>query len=72
MSLVIYGSPWCSGCQSLKSNLESKGVEYQYIDIDKEFELAQEKGIRSLPTAEINGEMVVGMMAILDKVKEKV
>ena len=49
--LLVFGSSWCSSCQNLKKMLQSNGISYTEIDIDVNPEMAQEYGVRSLPTS---------------------
>ena len=33
MNIKVYGADWCLDCVSTKKFLDSKGVDYEYIDI---------------------------------------
>ena len=33
MNIKVYGADWCSDCVIAKRFLDSKGVEFEYIDI---------------------------------------
>jgi len=33
MDIKVYGADWCLDCVSTKKFLDSKGVDYEYIDI---------------------------------------
>lgn len=35
MRAEIYGAAWCTYCNQAKSLLESKGIGYDYIDVDE-------------------------------------
>ena len=32
--ITIFGAPWCAPCKALKLKLDSKGVEYEYNDVE--------------------------------------
>ena len=50
--ILRFTASWCSPCQSLAMNLESAGLDLpiEVIDIDIHGDVAQEYGIRSVPT----------------------
>jgi glutaredoxin-like YruB-family protein len=60
----IYSTSGCPWCQKTKAYLDSKGVAYEDINVDenlegrKEFLALTRSG--SLPTLDINGNIVVG------------
>ena len=33
MNIKVYGADWCPDCVNTKNFLNSKGVEFEYIDI---------------------------------------
>ena len=33
MNIKVYGADWCSDCVTAKKFLNSKGVDFEYIDI---------------------------------------
>lgn len=52
---VEFGAEWCSSCKALEPllyelSLEYGKVDFAKVDVDKEPELANQFGIRSLPT----------------------
>ena len=61
-----FEAQWCGPCKALKpifenvSNKFGNNVNFSYIDIDEQFELAQQYHVRSVPTViiEKNGEVV--------------
>ncbi len=60
MKIKLYGADWCSDCVSAKKALNSKGVEYEYIDItDNEeaitFVEKLNNGRRVIPTLMVDG-----------------
>ncbi len=54
------GAKWCPPCQRVKDFLYSKGIDYLYVDIDTEegLALAQDWGVRSIPSMSIEGKIV--------------
>ena len=60
MNIKVYGADWCSDCVSTKKFLDSKGVDYEYIDItdNKEAIALVEQinnGRRVIPTLMVDG-----------------
>lgn len=53
-----FEASWCGPCKALKpifENVASKynDVNFSYVDVDEQFELASKYGIRSVPTVVI-------------------
>ena len=73
---IIYGKPNCPQCSMAKSLLDSKGIEYEYIDITTTGKSAAEitgrPDVRSLPQVYLNGEYVGGFNELYNKLKEEV
>jgi len=61
---IVYGKPNCPQCSMAKSLLDSKGIEYEYIDITTTGKTAAEvtgrPDVRSLPQVYLNGKYVGG------------
>ena len=60
MNIKVYGADWCSDCVSTKKFLDSKVVDYEYIDItDNEEAIALvekiNNGRRVIPTLIVDG-----------------
>ena len=60
MKIKIYGTDWCIDCIHAKEFLDSKKIQYQYIDISKNdkallFVEGVNKGKRVIPTLIVNG-----------------
>jgi thioredoxin reductase (NADPH) len=75
MNIKVYGADWCSDCVTAKRFLESRGVNFEYIDItDKQQAIfLVEKinnGRRVIPTLIVDGVSftnpgINGLMKIL-------
>lgn len=64
-TVIIYGTMTCPYCMNAKSLLQSKGVTYQEILVDKdparkEEMLAKSNGRRTVPQIFINGKHIGG------------
>ena len=62
--IKIYGADWCIDCVHAKEFLDSKKIQYQYIDISKNNEALLyvekvNKGKRVIPTLIVNGETYI-------------
>ncbi|CAI8273484.1 MAG: Mycoredoxin 1 [Cryomorphaceae bacterium] len=75
MNIKLYGADWCSDCVTAKRFLDSKGVEFEYIDItDNQQAIALveqiNNGKRVIPTLMVDGVSftnpgINGLMKIL-------
>ena len=75
MNIKVYGADWCPDCVNTKNFLNSKGVEFEYIDItDNEQVIALveqiNNGRRVIPTLVVDGKTytnpgIVGLMKII-------
>ena len=75
MNIKVYGADWCSDCVIAKRFLDSKGVEFEYIDItdnQQAISLVEKinKGRRVIPTIVVDGVSftnpgISGLMKIL-------
>ena len=75
MNIKVYGADWCSDCVVAKRFLDSKGVEFEYIDItDNQQAIALveqiNNGKRVIPTLMVDGVSftnpgINGLMKIL-------
>ena len=50
--ILRFTASWCGPCQGLAMNLETSGLDLpiEVIDIDTHSDVAQEYGVRSVPT----------------------
>ena len=60
MNIKVYGADWCSDCVTAKKFLNSKGVDFEYIDItDNQQAIAVvekiNNGRRVIPTLIVDG-----------------
>ena len=57
----MYGADWCSDCIKVKNFLESRSVEFDYINVENEkiiaFIESVNNGKRVIPTLDINGKI---------------
>ena len=77
MNIKVYGADWCPDCVNTKNFLNSKGVEFEYIDItDNEQAIALveqiNNGRRVIPTLVVDGKTytnpgIAGLMNILSQ-----
>ena len=75
MNIKVYGADWCPDCVNAKNFLNSKGVEFEYIDItDNEQAIALveqiNNGRRVIPILVVDGKTytnpgIAGLMNIL-------
>ncbi len=63
-SVVVYTTPSCPWCTTLKNHLRQNGIRYEEIDVASDANAAEEmtrkSGQRGVPQCEIEGEMIVG------------
>ncbi len=62
--VVIYTTTYCPYCRAAKALLDSKGVEYEEIDLTKDptakRRIMEEMGWRTVPIILINGNLIGG------------
>lgn len=68
MSNVLLGATWCGPCKGVKMFLDNRGIDYEYVDIhtDVGMELAWDWSIRSVPSMEVDGNIITGDKAIME------
>lgn len=69
---VVYTRTTCAPCQTVKSFLKKKGVEYRELNVDEHPELMDEivakTGFQMVPTTIIGEQIIQGMnFALLNK-----
>jgi glutaredoxin-like YruB-family protein len=64
MPVIVYTTPTCSWCKTLKRHFDSKGIRYREVDVATNQKAAEEmvrkSGKQGVPQTEINGQMIVG------------
>jgi thioredoxin-like negative regulator of GroEL len=70
--LKVFGANWCSSCKQLKASLEKVNINFEYIDIDVNPELAKEFNIRSLPTSIVGQRQITGnkLLSIMEALND--
>lgn len=62
--VVVYSTPTCSWCTTLKTHLKKNGIRYSEIDVSRDQKAAQEmqskSGQMGVPQTDIGGQMIVG------------
>jgi mycoredoxin len=53
--IIVYGTTWCGDCFHTRKFLEKLGIDFEFINIDKnreaeKFVLEKNRGMRSVPT----------------------
>lgn len=67
---VIYGKPGCPQCSMAKSLMESRGIEFEYVDILAKYpgktaaEITGRPDVRSLPQIYLDGDYIGGFDAL--------
>lgn len=60
-NVIVYGKSVCPNCDQAKQLLESKGIEFTYVDLEQDMTKFFEfrgLGIREVPVIEVDGELV--------------
>lgn len=65
MKIEIYGAEWCAYCKRAVSLCETKGISFDYIDIDETANLRQLEErvggkVRTVPQIFMDGQLVQG------------
>jgi len=62
--IIVYSTPACPYCLTLKEFLKQHNIEFEEIDVSKNKEAAREmiqkSGQMGVPVVEIDGEIIVG------------
>lgn len=62
--VVVYSTPTCPHCNTLKNYLKEKKVQFRDIDVSRDQKMAQEmvkrSGQQGVPQIDINGRLIVG------------
>ena len=72
---IVYGKPNCPQCTMAKSLLESRGIEYVYIDITTTGKSAAEitgrPDVRSLPQVYLDGRYIGGFNELFSELRDR-
>ena len=67
-NIILYTTEWCSACTSAKGLLESKGLEYEEINIETQrisrSKLMELTGRLAVPTIVIDGKVIGGFESL--------
>lgn len=60
----VYGADWCEDTQATLYNLDSLGVQYEYVDVERDPQAQawvrqQCQGKQKTPTLDIQGQVLV-------------
>ena len=62
--ITVYGTPTCPYCTMAKDFFDSKGIGYEYKDVDADEdaqkEMMQKSGSMGVPVIDIDGKIIVG------------
>ena len=63
--IIVYSTSWCPDCRAAKKFLQSKGIDYEEVDIEKQPDAAavvmtRNDGMKVIPTLDIEGHTVIG------------
>ncbi len=62
--VIIYSTPTCAYCYTVKDYLKEKGVEYKEINIEtnptEKTKMEKISGQKNVPVTIINGKIVIG------------
>jgi len=60
----VYGLPTCPICRRTRKYLEDEGIDYEFLDVSANQDLAKEMIVKSgqkiVPVVEIGGEIIIG------------
>jgi glutaredoxin-like YruB-family protein len=63
-TVIVYSTPTCSWCNTLKTYLDQQGVRYREVNVAADTSAAEamvrKSGQQGVPQTEINGQMIVG------------
>jgi glutaredoxin-like YruB-family protein len=63
-NVIVYTTPTCSWCTTLKRHLDIHQVRYREVDVSKDQKAAEamvrKSGQQGVPQTEINGQIIVG------------
>lgn len=64
ITIEMYSATWCSACARARQWMSAEGISYQEIDVDRRTDAMGQLSVlnprRTLPTFDIDGQVVVG------------
>jgi mycoredoxin len=62
--ITVYGADWCEDTQATRNHLDSLGVPYRYVNVERdasaeEWVKQQNGGKRKTPTVDIEGKVLI-------------
>ena len=74
--VTVYSAPWCAFCHMTKHYLDSLGVKYRDIDVEKDPQaarrLVEKTGQAGIPVIEVGDKTIIGFdKAKLDEALKK-
>jgi glutaredoxin 3 len=62
--VIVYSTTWCAYCRMAKEYLQSKGIEFKDIDVEKDSAAAKDivakTGQMGVPVIEVNDQIILG------------
>ena len=63
-TVKVYGAGWCEDTQDTRAHLDALGVQYQYLDVDKDpqakqWVIDQNDGKQRTPTVAVGGRIII-------------
>lgn len=74
--MKIYGAEWCADCKRIMFYLDSKNIDYMYIDIDSDKDAktfvmnVNPNGYASIPVLELSNQKILIEPTIQDIISE--
>lgn len=62
--VIVYSTPTCPYCNMAKQYLKSKNVQFEDIDVSRDYnramEMVRKSGQTGVPVIDFNGEIIIG------------
>jgi glutaredoxin 3 len=63
-TVTVYGAEWCPPCHTARAYLKSRGVAFDYVNVDENQaagrEVAEKTGWTAIPILKIGEEYILG------------
>ena len=63
MKVIVFGSKYCKPCHTWKRMLKEAGIEFEYVDVEKDPQQANAFLVTSLPTTIVYNPEIGAVMA---------